>query len=281
MKRRPTIDRDASTPPSSRSSLADSSWPAPPTGQRASLLTTSSSRPPLPRSNAPAERPSTKPERRERPSRASEVANSNGLRPSLKASVAPPSQDPWKEYAARIADAPESGTVRGLYFAEILRLAPMLRSMHQQRYVAFSKYPLRDFMQLLIDAGRTVHASKTPEQALYTLGLTTYSTFASSISGMALLSSIGIDIERVLDLVSRAYPLALEPSRVELVSRGIGEAVVQLRDVWTFPESYHVGVWLGGMDILGLTGEVDVIRHNWSSVDFHLKWRRKTRDHGG
>jgi uncharacterized protein (TIGR02265 family) len=227
------------------------------------------------RSGAPAERTST------RPARTAEVANSNGLRPSLRTSVAPPSQDPWKEYVARISEAPESGTVRGLYFSEMLRLAPMLRSTHQQRYVGFSKYPLRDYMQLLIDAGRTAHASKTPEQALYALGLTTYSTFASSISGMALLSSISVDIERVLDLVSRAYPLALEPSRVELVSRGTGVAVVQLRDVWTFPETYHVGVWLGGMDILGLEGEIDVIRHGWSSVDFHLKWRRKTRDHGG
>jgi uncharacterized protein (TIGR02265 family) len=212
------------------------------------------------------------------------VANSNSIRPSVRPSspsvpsaITATAHDPWQEYAARIPEAPESGTVRGLYFTEIMRLVPSMRGNSRRRFVPFSKYPLREYMQLLIDAGRAAHPTKVPAQALQALGLTTFSAFSSSISGMSLLSSVGVDIERVLELVPKAYPLTVQPGRVEIVSRSAGEAVVQLRELWTYPESYHVGVWLGAMDILGIEGKIEVIRHGWCNVDFHVRWSRKER----
>lgn len=206
------------------------------------------------------------------------IANHSGARQSFwPAPPAAEAVDPWQEYVARIAEAPENGTVRGLYFNEIMRLAPWLRSTARQRYVPFSKYPIRAFMQLLVDAGRQGHPSKTPHEALRLLGLTTYSTFASSMAGVSLLSSVSIDLERILELTPHIYPLTLEPARIEIAHRVPGEAIVQLRDVWTFPESYHVGVWLGAMNILGVEGTIDVIRHGWCNVDFHLRWARNNR----
>jgi uncharacterized protein (TIGR02265 family) len=226
----------------------------------------------------PSERPSTG-ERLTIPVERASVANSNSVRPSARPvqPAATSSSDPWHEYVGRIQEAPESGTVRGLYFGEIMRLVPWLRASNTRRYLPFSKYPLREYMQLLVDAGRAAHPSKTPHNALQALGLTTYSTFASSIAGMSLLSSMAIDVERVLELAPRAYPLTITPGSVEIVSRTPGEAIVQLRNMWTFPESYHVGVWLGAMEILSVEGTIDVIRHGWCNVDFHLRWTRNGR----
>lgn len=181
---------------------------------------------------------------------------------------------PWAEYAARIEEAPESGTVRGLFFSEILRLVPPLRASRRPRYLPFSKYPLREFMQLLVDGARVARPAESPESALSALGLTVYTTFASSMAGASLLASPAFQEGRVLELAPRAYPLTLEPGRVEVVSYGIDEAVVKLRDVWPFPESFHRGVWLGAMRALGVTGSVDVIRHGWCHVDFHVRWTR-------
>lgn len=206
------------------------------------------------------------------------IASSNSLRPSFwPAPATVEASDPWQEYVSRIAEAPETGTVRGLYFSEIMRLAPWLRGTARRRYVPFSKYPLREFMQLLVDAGRQAHPSKSPHEALRLLGMTTYSTFASSMAGVSLLSSVSIDIERILELTPHIYPLAIEPARIEIAHRAPGEAIIQLRDVWTFPESYQVGVWLGGMSFVGVDGTIDVIRHGWCNVDFHLRWTRNNR----
>lgn len=180
--------------------------------------------------------------------------------------------DAWSEYVARIEEAPASGTVRGVFFNEILRLVPLLRASRRPRYLPFSKYPLREFMQLLVDGARIAHPMKSPESALSLLGLTTYATFASSMAGASLLASPAYHQGRVLELAPRAYPLALEPGGVEVVSYCSDEAVVKLRDVWPFPESFHRGVWLGAMQALGVTGSVDVIRHGWCHVDFHLRW---------
>lgn len=180
--------------------------------------------------------------------------------------------DPWAEYVLRSQEAPEDGTVRGLYFTELLRLVPRLRAQQRRRYVPFSKYPLREYMRLLIDAARAAHPEKEPGRALCALGLTTYATFASSMAGSSLLSSVAMDQDRLLELAPLAYPLTIEPGVVEVVSRTQRTAVVKLRDVWTFPESYQVGVWLGAMEILGVDGSVEVIRHGWCSVDFYVRW---------
>ncbi len=199
------------------------------------------------------------------------------LRPSMRSSVPAPFSvrppGPWEEYEARILEAPDNGTVRGMFFTEILRLAPGLRVTHKRRYLPFSKYPLRDYMQLLIDAGKSAHPTRTPEDGLRELGRTAYPTFTSSMAGIALFGGLSSNSERVLELIPKAYPLTVEPCRVELVSRGEREAVFKLRDLWTFPESYQLGVWLGGLQVLGVEGTIDVIRHSWCSVDFHVHWR--------
>lgn len=179
--------------------------------------------------------------------------------------------DPWADHVARVAEAPESGTVRGLFFTEVHRLVPALQSA-RTRYIPFGKYPLRDFMSLLIEAGRMAHPGKSPDESLRLLGLSMFSAFSSSIVGISLFS--GVTFERALDLAPQAYRHTIEPARVELVSRTSHEAVVKLRDVWAFPESFQVGVWTGGLVALKLNGSIECIRHSWSSVDFRLTFVR-------
>lgn len=197
-------------------------------------------------------------------------------RPSLNRGSRPsPAEDPWQEYVARIAEAPESGTVRGLYFTEILRLAPDAMNAERRRFIPFSKYPLREFMRLLVDAGQLAHEGRDPADALQRLGRTTYTTFAASMAGMTLLAGLSVDIVRLLDLLPKIYPLTMDPGSARVLWRGEAEAVVHLRDLWTFPEAYQVGVWLGALEALDLIGTMDVIRHSWSSVDFHVRWQRR------
>lgn len=62
------------------------------------------------------------------------------------------------------------------------------------------------------------------------------------------------------------------PGCASVLSCGTPEAIIALRDVWSFPESYNVGAWLGGFDALGVEASIDVIRHSWCNVDLHVRW---------
>lgn len=205
-------------------------------------------------------RPSVRP-----PSTITTRTTSASPRPSLHAEM-------FHEYTQRIAEAPETGCVRGMFCAEIVRLAPAVSPSARTRYLPFSMYPLREFMQLLVEATRTMAPSRNPEDVLRELGQSAYATFASSMVGISLLSGAGNDAPAVLSLLPRAYAMMFDPGTAEIVSQAKDEALVKLRDVWSFPESYNVGVWLGALDLLQLDGTVDVIRHSWCNVDLHVRW---------
>lgn len=208
----------------------------------------------------PPPRPSVRP-----PSTITTRTTSASPRPAQHAEI-------FSEYAQRIAEAPEVGCVRGMFFAEIVRLVPTVSTSVRARYLPFSMYPLREFMQLLVEGARTMAPSKNPEDALRELGQSAYATFASSMVGISLLSGAGDDATSVLTLLPRAYAMLFDPGTAEIVSHGKHEALVKLRDVWSFPESYNVGVWLGALDVLDVDGTVDVIRHSWCNVDLHVRW---------
>ena len=91
------------------------------------------------------------------------------------------------EHFARIGEAPEVGLVRGMFFGDLQRLVPPHRSPMQRRYLPFSMYPLREFMQLLLTTARDQYPAHAPDDALCALGRRGYGVFAASMAGMSLL----------------------------------------------------------------------------------------------
>ena len=49
-------------------------------------------------------------------------------------------------------------------------------------------------------------------------------------------------------------------------------AVVALRDLWNFPDSYQVGVFEGAMETFGLRGDIRVRVHSLADVDLLITW---------
>ncbi len=184
---------------------------------------------------------------------------------------APQADDPWQEYRERIALAPEAGTVRGLFFRDVFRMAPKL-AVGRPRYIPFSSYPLREYMTLLVEGAGTAHPGATPSEALRCMGHSVYEAFASSLAGSALFGIIQHEYVRILELTPKAYPLTMEPGEVEVQFKSDIQAVVQLRDVWPFPEVFHLGIWEGAYRALGVVGSVEVVPLTRSAVDLHLRW---------
>jgi uncharacterized protein (TIGR02265 family) len=180
-------------------------------------------------------------------------------------------RDAWLEYEERIRLAPESGSVRGMFFREVLRLSPQLAA-GRGRYVPFSSYPMREYMSVLLAGARASHPRSAPAEALRLMGHSVYEAFANSLAGKSLFGIIQHEYVRVLELTPKAYPLTMQPGRVEVIFESDTKAIAQLRDVWPFPESFHLGIWEGAYKALSVRGHVEMVPLTVSSVDLHLTW---------
>lgn len=181
--------------------------------------------------------------------------------------------DSWDDLAARIEDVPRHAEIRGMFLSEVLRLEPSLQSP-RARYIPFSMYPVHEYMELLLTAAQTREPNKSPGGALLALGLGVYSLFASSLTGLAIFSIAQNNFARVSELSSKAYGITLKPGRATAVSVEPNEALIQLRDVWVFPDIFHCGIWLGAMQASNARGTIDVIRHSLCDVDFRVRWQQ-------
>jgi uncharacterized protein (TIGR02265 family) len=99
-----------------------------------------------------------------------------------------------------------------------------------------------------------------------------YTTFASSLAGMAIFGIAQLDLRRAIELSPRAYEVTLRPGRVDVLHAGPREARVQLRGVWALPDIFHAGIWLGGMDACKASGSISITRHSLCDVDFNVSW---------
>ena len=184
-----------------------------------------------------------------------------------------PLTDTWDDFSERVEAAPSWAEIRGMFLREILRLEPRVRTPHPD-YVAFSLYPVREYMQLLLDAARMKYPDKKPADALLELGLGVYALFARSLSGIAIFSVAGSNFTRICELSSKAYSVTLKPGDAKLAKSEPGYALVQLRDVWPFPECFHCGIWMGAMQACKVQGSIEVTRLSPSDVNLAITWHR-------
>jgi uncharacterized protein (TIGR02265 family) len=179
----------------------------------------------------------------------------------------------WEDLEARIAKVPPDAKVRGMFLSEVHRLVPRLNAT-RPRYIPFTMYPVREYMGLLLRATRARHPSKPPASALLELGFGVYSLFAESLAGTAIMAATNSDFARVCQAGPKAYGITLSPGSINVVHVGANEAMLQLRDIWVFPEVFHTGIWLGAMMSCKVRGTIEVTRWSPCDVDYHMHWRR-------
>lgn len=181
------------------------------------------------------------------------------------------SLEDWEQMRARLPVTPESAAIRGLFPAEIVKLVPEV-SAPRSRYVPFSNYPMHEYLDLILQAARIAYPNMTAGNAVLRLGTHVYTTFASSLAGMAIFSVAGIDFRRVIELSPKAYEVTLKPGRINVVHAGPRAGRIELRNVWAFPDIFHAGIWLGGMAACKVAGSIAITRHSLSDVDFDMEW---------
>jgi uncharacterized protein (TIGR02265 family) len=173
-----------------------------------------------------------------------------------------------------IERTPVRNTVKGMYVSGIVQALSErnLTPREQVRYQAFKDYSLRDYMKLCLDAGLSLYPGRAPKHGLRSLGQLAIPTFAQSISGAVVMGTVGRSWELALRCVSRGYQISLKPGQAIVAELTSNNALVQLRSVWNFGDSYQVGVVEGLMDWCGLDGEVVATTLSASDTDLTLRW---------
>ncbi len=175
----------------------------------------------------------------------------------------------------RIARTPADWRVKGMYFTPILQMLKDhgLTVAEERPYVSFRDYPLRDFMRLKLEAAQALHPRVDPKNGLRLLGQVAFPTLMSSTVGRVIFAVAGRSWSTALQLVQQAYNVSVS-GRVDLVDCSEQSARVRMRDVWNFPDCYHVGVFEGAMRAYKIEGQVVVQLHDRPcDVDLQLSWK--------
>ena len=113
-------------------------------------------------------------------------------------------------------------------------------------------------------------------EGLRRLGQGAYETLVSSMSGRVLVALVAGSWLALLRAVPKAYQIAGTARAELLVLEGddhAGEAVIELQRLWTFADSYHVGVFEGALKAWKREARIRLVQHTPSDVDLRIEWR--------
>jgi uncharacterized protein (TIGR02265 family) len=173
---------------------------------------------------------------------------------------------------ARIDATPLTATVKGMFIEPLARSARQSGIACEPRYLAFREYPLRDFMRLLASCARTRHPGVPTRQAFRRLGRDAFPALTSSVAGRVIFTFAHGDARGALRLAPEGYKLSLSHCSVRTRLSTREQVVLELRDVWNFPECYHVGVVEGGCMAFGPQPRIRTRVLSPCSVDMLIRW---------
>jgi uncharacterized protein (TIGR02265 family) len=189
------------------------------------------------------------------------------------AGLGPPDWDGDFDVEARLALIPTNARIKGMFWVDLQRLAAASPDLQLPgRYSPFKDYPLVDYMAALAQVARVTHPTATTREAIRRVGRRGFDVFATSLGGRVLFAFAGRDPVAALGLISEAYRRCLIPCDARVVSHKNGEALIELRQVWNFVETFQVGLFEGAIEHFGHTGSVKLRVHSPCDADYLLEW---------
>ncbi len=149
-----------------------------------------------------------------------------------------------------ISSCPAEARIKGVMSAALLEMVGRVGQKipgARDRYLPFQPYPLREHMALLREAGRLLWPDDPVRVQLRRFGRGVRPTLLDQPYGRVALGKGNMTPVEVIHRLARAYrfilDLTITPHVVE--SPGATTIYVELRDVWYFLDSCHVGVFEG------------------------------------
>ncbi|MEN9577566.1 MAG: hypothetical protein RJA70_575 [Pseudomonadota bacterium] len=191
------------------------------------------------------------------------VFRSDFLTPDLSAEV---------DVQARILATPTDAIVKGMFFEYLARSARRFNVPCAPSYTAFRDYPMRDYMDLLYRYGRSRYPRLPVREAIRRVGWEAFPSLMESIAGRVIFAIAGRDIQAALKVTPKAYAHSIRPGQVEVAYLGEHQCVLELRNVWNFPDFYQVGTLEGGCRTFQPGVQAWTRVHSLCNVDILLRW---------
>ena len=174
---------------------------------------------------------------------------------------------------ARLAAVPAEAKVKGLFFRTALREAEGRTGSAPGRgsYSPLSDYPVKELIEVLVECAKLAHPDVGRREGLRRLGKLIFPALRENAAGRFLFSVAGGDLVAAVKLIGRAYAM-LSTARAKLVEAHPDHAVIELRNSWTFPDSYHAGVLEGALEAFHRNGQVRLRNVKMCDVDVLLSW---------
>lgn len=172
----------------------------------------------------------------------------------------------------RIRHTPLEKQTKGRFFEQIARDAREVGVIRQPHYVSVRDYPLRDFMQLVADYAPLRYPGVPIREAFRRVGSQAFPRLMNSAAGRVLFVLARRDIRAALRLAPEAYKHNLSHCSVSQTFEAPRQTILEFRDVWNFPDCYHVGVIEGVCRAFGVEGVVRTRVRSACDVDMLVRW---------
>jgi uncharacterized protein (TIGR02265 family) len=188
---------------------------------------------------------------------------------------APPEWHAPEDIEARIRGIPVDATAKGMFLQAVVDVAKAVGVIDLTRkdYTRFKDYSIREFVDLAVSVVPRAFPGVPFKEGLRRLGQRTFPMFANTLIGTAIFSIAARSYTQALHLVPRAYSVSMKPGSATIAYEEPGRAIIEIRNVWSFPDSYQIGVFEGAMDPLGATGEIKVRNVSACNADLLITWQ--------
>ena len=172
----------------------------------------------------------------------------------------------------RVAGAPFRGMVKGMFFSAIAEEASASagRRVGRERYVPFHGYPLREWLAFLPQAAAAAHPNVHPKEGMRRFGQNAFGVFEESMAGRVVLSMASQHLYASVSMTSRIFQVIGSHGTLSSPVNEPGRAVLALRDMWDYIDSWYVGIFEGALRAFGAQGEVRVRLKDYSNGDIEI-----------
>jgi uncharacterized protein (TIGR02265 family) len=161
---------------------------------------------------------------------------------------------------------PPSATTQGTYFrylrdsieAAFGANPRLVEGLETTEWVAFRKYPMRDFMLLSINAARIAYAGEALSEGLRRLGWLAFQSFSATMAGRVVLFAFGERLENVIWALPKAYAVSVPGAVIETEELGPRRYRITMKNLYNFVDTYHLGVLEGAVLAMGFQPAINV-----------------------
>lgn len=144
-----------------------------------------------------------------------------------------------------------------------------------RKYTSFREYPGEELLDLLVATAEGVWPGIPTREALRRVGRLAYPTLYNSLVGKVIFGALARDVKGIWGVVSKGYELSGSTGTATLLEVSEEEAIVRLDGMYSFIDSWHVGIFEGAIEVYDADSEVYLKMNTPMSADFQVRWKMR------